>query len=111
MRGLLMVLPVLTTLLVPYPPVTDASQTPTRQQQKGRAMDADMLNSVETNLMSLFGFKRRPRLDRSKVVIPDAMLELYQRQTGLSLDTASLALPGRHTKTANTVRSFVHKGQ
>nr|CAD7394755.1 unnamed protein product [Timema cristinae] len=109
MRGLLMVLPVLTTLLVPYPPVTDASQTPTRQQQKGRAMDADMLNSVETNLMSLFGFKRRPRLDRSKVVIPDAMLELYQRQTGLSLDTASLALPGRHTKTANTVRSFVHK--
>nr|CAD7196659.1 unnamed protein product [Timema douglasi] len=45
----------------------------------------------------------------SRVVIPDAMLELYQRQTGLSLDTASLALPGRHTKTANTVRSFVHK--
>lgn len=64
---------------------------------------------VEDNLMSLFGFTSRPKnIDRSKVVIPQAMLDLYERQTGKRLDTTNIHKPGAHTKSANTVRSFTH---
>lgn len=66
---------------------------------------------VEDNLMSLFGFTSRPKnIDRSKVVIPQAMLDLYERQTGKRLDTTNIHKPGAHTKSANTVRSFTHIG-
>nr|QDZ26134.1 decapentaplegic protein [Sogatella furcifera] len=38
------------------------------------------------------------------------MLELYRRQAGLKgHETLALPLPGRHTRSANTVRSFQHK--
>lgn len=70
-----------------------------------------VFENVESNLLSLFGFSRRPKVDRSKVVIPPAMLELYKRQTGRDLDTASIAKPGIHAKSANTVRSFTHIGE
>ncbi|KAJ9578728.1 hypothetical protein L9F63_005090, partial [Diploptera punctata] len=66
----------------------------------------EVLEKVENSLLSLFGFRTRPR--PSKVVVPEAMLELYRRQTGQDVDTTSLPLPGRHTHTANTVRSFTH---
>lgn len=68
----------------------------------------EALAEVEANLLSLFGFRKRPRIDRAKVVIPQAMLDLYRRQTGHRLDTASIHRPGLHTKSANTVRSFTH---
>ncbi|GJQ65557.1 putative transforming growth factor-beta (TGF-beta) family protein [Trypoxylus dichotomus] len=68
----------------------------------------DVLLEVESNLMSLFGFRRRPKADKSKIVVPQAMLDLYRRQTGLFLDTASIAKPNLHTRNANTVRSFNH---
>ena len=38
--------------------------------------------------------------------IPRYLVELYKSQTGLDLPTSNLHLPGRHTKTANTVRTF-----
>ncbi|XP_063240387.1 protein decapentaplegic [Bacillus rossius redtenbacheri] len=88
MRGLLMVLPVLATLALP------------RASADGGAEDS---------LLSLLGLRRRPRVDRSKVVVPPEMLELYRRQTGLRLGTTALPLPGRHTRAANTVRSFTHR--
>lgn len=91
MRGLLMVVPVLTLLTLPPYPVAG---TPS--------------SGAEANLLSLFGLGRRPRVDRRKAVIPPAMLELYRRQTGQDLDTSSLPLPGRLTRSANTVRSFTH---
>ncbi|KAF5294025.1 hypothetical protein FQA39_LY13579 [Lamprigera yunnana] len=68
----------------------------------------EALAEVEANLLSLFGFRKRPRIDRSKVVIPQVMLDLYRKQTGHKLDTASIHRPGLHTKSANTVRSFTH---
>lgn len=93
MRGLLMVVPVLTLLTLPPYPVAG---TPS--------------SGAEANLLSLFGLGRRPRVDRRKAVIPPAMLELYRRQTGQDLDTSALPLPGRLTRSANTVRSFTHTG-
>ncbi|KAG8227273.1 hypothetical protein J437_LFUL012187 [Ladona fulva] len=70
-----------------------------------------VVQAVESNLMKLFGFKRRPRPDRRKVVIPDAMLEMYKSLQGGRTDEpqySNLRLPGRHTGSANTVRSFTH---
>ncbi|XP_071454667.1 protein decapentaplegic-like [Hetaerina americana] len=79
-----------------------------------------VVQAVESNLMKLFGFTRRPRPDRRKIVIPDAMVELYNSlQSGRHEaeededdqqrhSSSNLHLPGRHTGTANTVRSFTH---
>lgn len=61
--------------------------------------------------MSLFGFRKRPIVDRSKIVIPQAMLDMYERQMNHPLDTASIPRPGLHTKSANTIRSFTHVGK
>ncbi|XP_056636651.1 protein decapentaplegic [Diorhabda sublineata] len=68
----------------------------------------DVQDQVETNLLSLFGFKGRPKIDKSKVVIPQAMIELYEMQMGFPLDTTSIPRRGWHTKSANTIRSFTH---
>ena len=72
-------------------------------------MSKDALVEVEANLMSLLGLKRKPNVDKLKVVIPDAIINLYQKQTGL--DTASIPRPGLYSKNANTVRSFQHSGR
>lgn len=66
---------------------------------------------LEANLLSLLGLGRRPRGDRTRAIIPPAMMELYRQQTGLEVDTVSLPLPGRHTRSANTVRTFTHQGK
>ncbi|XP_018324694.1 protein decapentaplegic [Agrilus planipennis] len=63
---------------------------------------------VEANLLSLFGFRKRPKVDRTKILIPQAMIQLYEKQTRQRLDTASIPKPGLYTKSANTVRSFTH---
>ncbi|XP_072380184.1 protein decapentaplegic [Diabrotica undecimpunctata] len=68
----------------------------------------EVKDQVESNLLSLFGFKGRPKVDKSKVVIPQAMIELYERQMGFPLDTTSFPKKGWHTKNANTIRSFTH---
>ncbi|XP_023017517.1 decapentaplegic morphogen [Leptinotarsa decemlineata] len=68
----------------------------------------DVLEQAEAGLLSLFGFKGRPKIDKSKVVIPQIMIDLYERQTGLRLDTTSIPKKGWRTETANTVRSFTH---
>lgn len=92
MRVLLMVLSVLT--LAP-PPSQSATPAP----------------AVEAGLLSVLGLPRRPQVDRRRAVIPPAMLELYRQQTGQDLDTSTLPLPGRLTRSANTVRSFTHTGE
>lgn len=103
MRGLLMVLPVLlATLLQP----TCSSLSPKPASSNDLKENSEVLATVEASLLSLFGFKRRPR--PAKVAVPEAMLELYRKQTGHEVDTTALPLPGRHTHTANTVRSFHH---
>ena len=101
MRGLLMVLPVLLATLH-QPACSTISSTSLKD-------NPEALEKVESSLLSLFGFRRRPR--PGKVVVPEAMLELYRRQTGHDVDTTNLPLPGKHTRTANTVRSFIHMGK
>jgi hypothetical protein len=105
MRGLLMVLPVLLVTLHQPAYCSFNSKSATSNSLK----NSEVLANVEASLLSMFGFKRRPR--PSKVEVPEAMLELYRKQTGFELDTTALPLPGRHTRTANTVRSFPHVGK
>lgn len=74
--------------------------------------DPETLVSIEKNLLALFGFKKRPSIDRSKVVIPEAMRRMYAETTGMELDLPDLPKPGvRGHMTANTVRSFTHEGE
>lgn len=73
---------------------------------------AEVMQQVETSLLSLFGFERRPRaIDRTKVHIPQAMLDLYKKHTGQEVQfTSNFKRPGLHARSANTVRSFTHQG-
>lgn len=70
----------------------------------------ETLVQIEKNLLSLFGFNKRPKVDRSKVVIPEAMKQLYAEIMGHELESVNLPKPGLLTKSANTVRSFTHEG-
>lgn len=90
----------------------DEEETTTQQQQQQRTKpDPETQVQIEKNLLSLFGMKSRPRsIDRSKVIIPEAMKQLYADITGQELRTTNLPKPGLHTKSANTVRSFQHEG-
>jgi hypothetical protein len=106
MRGLLMVLPVLLATLLQPACSSFSSKSTTSKSLKE---NPEVMATMEASLLSLFGFKRRPR--PGKVVIPEVMLELYRQQTGFDVDTSALPLPGRHTRTANTVRSFPHIGE
>lgn len=66
--------------------------------------DAQTLVDIEKNLLSLLGFKRRPKVDRKNIVIPEAMIRKYVQLTGHQLDL--LAVPK-----ANTIRSYSHEGE
>lgn len=76
-------------------------------------LDHDTKIKVEKNLLSIFGMSKRPKqIDRSKVVIPDAMKALYAEIMGEELrESVNLPKPGLHTRSANTVRSFTHEGE
>lgn len=74
-------------------------------------MSKEVLAEVETNLRTLFGFKGRPKVDRSKLVIPQALIDLYEEQSGSKLDITSINRPGLFTQTANTIRSYTHVGE
>jgi hypothetical protein len=66
---------------------------------------------AERHLLAALGMKRRPVVDKSKVEIPAAMLELYRMQMSNEFDTTGLPLPGRHVKSANTARTYLHRGE
>lgn len=73
--------------------------------------DPETLVEIEKNLLSLFGFPKRPKIDRSKVVIPEAMKQLYAQIMGHDLvDSINVPKEGLNTRNANTVRSFTHEG-
>lgn len=102
-------LPLMVLLAVIVSSPTDAKDS-TSASSSSKPTE-QVVQAVESNLMKLFGFKRRPRPDRRKVVIPDAMVELYKSLQGGRRDepeNSNLHLPGRHTGSANTVRSFTH---
>lgn len=74
--------------------------------------DPETLVEIEKNLLSLFGFPKRPKIDRSKVVIPEAMKQLYAQIMGHDLvDSVNVPKEGLNTRNANTVRSFTHEGE
>lgn len=66
---------------------------------------------AERHLLAALGMKRRPVVDKSKVEIPAAMLELYRLQASSEYDAPGLPLPGRHVKSANTARTYLHRGE
>lgn len=67
--------------------------------------------SFEMELKDLLSMKRRSAVDRKKAQIPQAMLSLYEKQMNHEYDTTALPLPGRLTRSANTVRSYTHQGE
>ncbi|XP_052853291.1 protein decapentaplegic isoform X1 [Drosophila gunungcola] len=71
--------------------------------------DPSTLVEIEKSLLSLFNMKRPPKIDRSKIIIPEPMKRLYAEIMGHELDSVNIPKPGLMTKSANTVRSFTHK--
>ncbi|XP_070509231.1 protein decapentaplegic [Chironomus tepperi] len=77
---------------------------------RGDKPDPQTLVQIEKNLLSLFGFEKRPKVDRSKIVIPEAMKKLYAQITGHELET-ELDAPKAdlNNREANTIRSYTHE--
>ncbi|XP_050424178.1 protein decapentaplegic-like [Adelges cooleyi] len=64
---------------------------------------------AEKNLMMKLGLSKRPVVDKN-LDIPSATMDLYKSMLRENTDTTNLPLPGLHTKSANTARTFVDKG-
>jgi len=63
---------------------------------------------IEDQLLKVLGMSRRPRPATKD--IPDYMIKLYEAQSGLQFETTNFPLQGKHTDTANTLRSVsAHK--
>lgn len=74
--------------------------------------DTDTLVKVQNTLLTAFGLKRPPRkVDRSKILIPETMKQMYAEIIDQDLDSVTIPRPGLNTKTANTVRTFIHQGE
>jgi len=91
----------------------DGSSSSSSSSVRGEKPDPQTLVQIEKNLLSLFGFEKRPKVDRSKIVIPDAMKKLYAQIMGHELDSDLLDVPKAdlHNKDANTIRSYTHEGE
>ena len=68
------------------------------------AVSAASPEEVEAQLLSYLGMQRRPRA--ADVVIPDYMIKMYEQQSGLEFETTNFAAAGKHTGSANTLRSL-----
>lgn len=66
---------------------------------------------MENALLTMLGMRRRPNVDRTKIVIPEEMIKLYEEMSGSKLDSINIPKPGLHTQTANTMRGFTHEGK
>ncbi|KAH8282653.1 hypothetical protein KR054_008978 [Drosophila jambulina] len=89
-------------------------QEPSTYSKKGLSKeklkpDPSTLVEIENSLLSLFNMKRPPKIDRSKIIIPEPMKKLYAEIMGHELGSVNIPKPGLLTKSANTVRSFTHK--
>ncbi|CRL01208.1 CLUMA_CG014378, isoform A [Clunio marinus] len=80
-----------------------------RDSNRGNKPDPQTLVQIEKNLLSLFGFEKRPKVDRSKIVIPEAMKKLYAQIMGHELDSLDVPKADLHDKDANTIRSYSHE--
>jgi len=59
---------------------------------------------IEAQLLSFLGMKRRPK--SSNIVIPEHMIKMYEQQSGLEFETTNFGSVGKHTGSANTLRSI-----
>lgn len=73
--------------------------------------DPSTLVQIENSLLSLFNMKRPPKIDRSKIIIPEAMKQLYAQIMGHELDMENMRRPSMLSRSTNTVRSFTHIGE
>lgn len=89
---------------------TTTSTSTTTERTK---IDPESRIVIEQNLLSLLGRKSPPKdIDRSKVIIPQQLRDLYVTMTGQEQrKSVNLPKPGLLTKSANTVRSFFHEGK
>ena len=62
---------------------------------------------VESSLLSMLGFARRPK-PQGPAHVPESLKKLFHRQKRMGM--ADIAKRGIHTRSANTVRSFPHVG-
>ena len=60
-------------------------------------------SELETQLLKVLGLGGRPR--PTKRSIPEHMIKLYEAQSGLAFETTNFAAAGKHTDSANTLRS------
>ncbi|KAH3853462.1 bone morphogenetic protein 2-like [Dreissena polymorpha] len=75
------------------------------EQQKRRAVEA-----LESSLLTMFGFSRRPRHNRGEIVIPQYMIDLYRQESGdVETDIPSIFSRRQGAVQSNTVRSFFHE--
>jgi len=58
---------------------------------------------IEAQLLTVLGMKRRPKAINRE--IPEYMIKMYQQQSGLEFETTNFASRGKHTSSANTLRS------
>lgn len=107
MRAWLFVLAVLAT----FKPIVQVASTDKRNKQQ---IDPVALEQFEKTLLNQLGIEKRPKIiDRSKIVIPDELKEVFNQMMMGHEDIYSVNLPiaGKHTKSANTIRSFAHEGE
>lgn len=70
--------------------------------------NAKVLSVVESRLLNMFGLKSRPRPSQN-VLIPEYMLQLYQRQQKLNQEEAAEVDSRASSPVATTIRSFDHQ--
>ena len=89
-------------------------QTHSSQKSKsgnGYKQSDENVKVLEASLLKMFGMKRRPR-PRRKIHIPQYILHLYHRHNQDSDDISfNFKVKGTATHSANTIRSFYHKGE
>lgn len=71
-----------------------------------------ILGEMEDSLMTIFGKKNNNiKIDKNKIIIPQSIIDLYNKQVNFPLDTTSIPKKGLHISSANTVRTFTHVGR
>ena len=105
MRAWIFVLAVLATII----PIVQVASTDKRIN-----LDPGELELFEKTLFAQLGMEKRTRIvDRSNIVIPNELQDIYNKMMHSQeySDSISLPLPGANTKSANTIRSFAHEGK
>lgn len=82
-------------------------------ESSGAMSETEHLKRLEKKFLNLFGMTTRPKRKQSSVkrTVPKELMDLYVKQTNAELPTTDLLLPGKLTRSANTVRVWNPKGK